>query len=149
MKQILTLISIFSIILMTAGQTALAGQTAASTTTLVIHITGFDNTNGAAKVALINSEENYGSKEKPYKGFNFKIVNNEVLQTVTLPYGEYAVKVFHDENSNDELDTRLFGIPAERYGFSNNARGTFGPPAYKDARFVLDSAEHKISIKVQ
>jgi uncharacterized protein (DUF2141 family) len=27
------------------------------------------------------------------------------------------------------------GIPKERYGFSNNARGRFGPASYEDCKF--------------
>ena len=145
MKQFLIILSLFFIISMTMGQTAFANRT----TTLEIHITGFDNTDGVAKVAVINSKENYETEENLFKGFNFKIENNEVIQTITLPFGEYAIKVFHDENSNDEMDTRMFGIPTERYGFSNNAKGAFGPPEYEDARFILNLPEQKISIKLQ
>ncbi len=145
MKQLLIIFSLFSIIFITIGQIAFAGQT----TTLEIHITGFENTDGIAKMALINSKENYETEENPFKGFNFKIENNEVIQTITLPYGEYAIKVFHDENSNDELDTRIFGIPTERYGFSNNAKGAFGPPDYENARFILNVPVQKISIQLQ
>jgi uncharacterized protein (DUF2141 family) len=145
MKQLLIIFSLFFVIFMTIAQTAFAGQT----TTLGIHITGFDNSDGVAKVAVINSKENYETEENLFKGCNFKIENNEVIQTITLPYGEYAIKAFHDQNSNDELDTRMFGIPKERYGFSNNARGVLGPPEYEDARFILNLPEQKISIQVQ
>jgi uncharacterized protein (DUF2141 family) len=82
-------------------------------------------------------------------GINSPVINRQAHLTLNLPRGEYAVKVFHDENGNDQLDTRMFGIPAERYGFSNNVRGTLGPPDYSDARFVLDTAEHAISIEVK
>ena len=145
MKQLLIILSFFFIIFITMGQTAFAGQT----TSLEIHITGFDNTDGVAKMAVINSKENYETEENLFKGFNFKIENNEVIQTITLPFGEYAIKAFHDKNSNEELDTRMFGIPTERYGFSNNAKGAFGPPEYEDARFILNLPEQKISIKLQ
>jgi uncharacterized protein (DUF2141 family) len=36
------------------------------------------------------------------------------------------------------MDTKLFGIPKEPYGFSNNAKGFMGPPSFEDAKFVLD-----------
>ena len=42
--------------------------------------------------------------------------------------GMYAVSVFHDENSNGKLDTKLLGIPREGVGASNDARGHFGQP---------------------
>jgi uncharacterized protein (DUF2141 family) len=149
MKQLLIIFSLGYIILLTNGQTALADQTKTLTTNLEIHITGFENSDGLAKVAINNSKENYESDGKPFKGFEYKISNNEVVQTVILPYGRYAVKVFHDENNNDQLDTRIFGIPKERYGFSNNARGSFGPPDYEKTEFILTNAEQTITIQVK
>ena len=146
MKRLTIFILLFFMI--PAVATAFAGQAKTSTSNLIIHITGFENSDGVAKVALVNSKKNY-SEETPFKGYNFNIINNRVLKTITLPYGEYAIKIYHDENGNDELDTRMFGIPKERYGFSNNARGTFGPPEYKDARFNLDSPEKEMIITLQ
>jgi len=125
-----------------------AGQTTPSTADLTIHITGFETSAGIAKMALINSKENY-TEETPFKGYDFKITNNEVIETIPLPYGEYAIKVFHDENKNNELDTMVFGIPAERYGFSNDARGMFGPPEYDAAVFKLDAPKKEISITIK
>ena len=146
MKHLTIIFSLFSMILISAS--AGAGQAKANTSNLVIHITGFETSNGVAKVALVNSQENYNAT-KPFKGFNFEIINNEVLKTINLPFGEYAIKVYHDENANDELDTRIFGIPIERYGFSNNARGTLGPPEYEDAVFNLNSAKKEIFITIE
>ena len=35
--------------------------------------------------------------------------------------GKYAIAIYHDKNDNDEFDT-FFGLPAEKYGFSKNAK---------------------------
>lgn len=149
MKLFNLLITPLLIMVLASCLTAAAGQAKTPTADLMIHITGFENSNGLAMVALVNSKENYESDGKPYMGFMLKIVNNEVRQTISIPHGEYAMKVFHDANANGELDTLLFNIPAEGYGFSNNARGPFGPPAYEDAKFNLESPQHQISIKIQ
>lgn len=53
---------------------------------------------------------------------------------------KYAVKAFHDVNGNKKLDTNFFGVPTEPYGFSNNARGTFGPPSLSEMIFIADSS---------
>src|SRR5690606_32329089 len=55
------------------------------------------------------------------------------------PGKKYAVKAFHDVNGNKELDTNLFGVPTEPYGFSNNARGVFGPPSLSQMIFIAES----------
>jgi len=54
-----------------------------------------------------------------------------------LAPGRYAVKVFHDENNNGELDANMLGIPVENYGFSSGSRFP-GPSSFDDAAFELD-----------
>ncbi|MBN1895530.1 DUF2141 domain-containing protein [bacterium] len=55
----------------------------------------------------------------------------------SLKAGKYAFRYIHDDNNNDKLDTKLLFIPREGYGFSNNAKGKFGPPAFEDTIFEL------------
>lgn len=65
-----------------------------------------------------------------------------------VPPGRYAVKSFADENGNAKLDTNLFGLPTERYGFSNNARGRMGPPGFEAAAVEVD-ADRSISLDLK
>jgi len=60
-----------------------------------------------------------------------------VLVYRNLAAGSYAVSLFHDDNENGKFDTNVAGIPIERYGFSRDARGRMGPPAFADAVFEL------------
>ena len=63
--------------------------------------------------------------------------------------GVYAIAVYHDENNNGQFD-RLFAIPLEKYGFSNNAKVFLGPPTFKEASFQVKNNEFKrISIKLR
>jgi uncharacterized protein (DUF2141 family) len=69
-----------------------------------------------------------------------------VIENVTS--GQYAVAVFHDENDNNNLDTGAYGIPIEKYGFSNNARGKMGPPAFQDCVISIEEdTEINITVK--
>lgn len=54
-----------------------------------------------------------------------------------LPKGTYAIGIFVDANYNNEMDRNFFGVPKEQYGFSNDAKGSFGPPSFKDASFTV------------
>ncbi|GAB5521300.1 MAG: DUF2141 domain-containing protein [Rhodothermales bacterium] len=65
----------------------------------------------------------------------------------SMPTGRYAIQVYHDENGNGKLDTGAFGIPQERYGFSNNAQARFGPPSLEERLFTL-SANTKVIIEL-
>ncbi len=108
--------------------------------TLTIEVNGFDNDNGQLVLGVCNKKENF-LKEYAY-GDVVKIKNKKATVVIkNLPSGEYAISLFHDVNSNNVLDKNMFGIPSEDYGFSNNAKGTFGPPKYEDAKFNLNESK--------
>jgi uncharacterized protein (DUF2141 family) len=50
-----------------------------------------------------------------------------------LPKGPLAFTLYHDANANGKLDMSATGMPMERYGFSNNAVGSYGPPKFEQA----------------
>ncbi len=56
-----------------------------------------------------------------------------------LAPGRYALRVFADENGNAKLDTNLVGMPIERYGFSNDAKGNRGAPDFEAAAFRVEA----------
>jgi uncharacterized protein (DUF2141 family) len=60
--------------------------------------------------------------------------------------GRYAVIVIHDENDNGRLDDNFLGMPAEGYGFGNDAQGFFGAPSFDAAAIDLDKADASISV---
>ncbi len=116
---------------------------------LILDITGFKNDEGTAMIALSNSAEDYNSRKEPYIGAMQKVENQKVKWVFeNLPFGIYAIKVYHDENEDKELNTNFLGIPAEDYGFSNNASGSFGPASWEDARFQFNADSMNINIEV-
>jgi uncharacterized protein (DUF2141 family) len=122
---------------------------ASETGTLVVMLKNLPNNEGVVMVALSNTQENYEADGASFMGEMAKI--KELKAEVTfdsLLYGEYALKVFHDEDEDKELDTNFLGIPSEAYGFSNNAEGSFGPAAWEDAKFIFSSKRDTLSIIV-
>jgi len=102
-------------------------------------------------ICLYQSSDGFPSlPEKAYRIANADIQQGSSEVTFTdLPPGEYAVSLLHDENGNEKMDTNFLGIPREGYGTSNNAAAIFGPPKFKDARFILDKPVMNIEIKVK
>ena len=75
---------------------------------------------------------------------------NIIILLDSLPAGQYAFAVFHDENDNATIDTNFLGIPQEGFAFSNNALGSFGPPTWAQAQFdlpVKSTITQSISLK--
>lgn len=121
--------------------------------TLNLVIEGFRSHEGQLKVSLEKSEADFDTGPvhvSNYRGETLPIAGDKVLvRFVDVPYGTYAIKTFHDANSDAKLNTNLMGVPSEDYGFSNNARGTFGPAKFKDASFQLSAPELNLSIRVK
>jgi uncharacterized protein (DUF2141 family) len=124
-------------------------QDSTSSGVLIVEMLGFTNDAGTAKIALSDTKEDYNDHTKAYRGLSVAIANG-TAQVVfeNLAYGLYAVKVYHDANGNDKMDTNFMGIPQEAYGFSNEARGTFGPASWEDAKFSLNSDTLRITITI-
>lgn len=66
----------------------------------------------------------------------------------SLPSGDYAVALIHDENGNGRLD-KMFGVPREGVGFSRNPRLTFGPPRFAAAQFPVGAQPVEENIRLR
>ena len=80
------------------------------------------------------------------------VVNNQTELTIVfknIPKGKYAIAVFLDENGNYELDRNIFGIPQEKYGFSNNILPALRPATFEESIFEINKPESLINIKLK
>jgi uncharacterized protein (DUF2141 family) len=108
---------------------------------LEIEVTAISNNTGNIMLQLFDEKEEIliqDMSEIKDKKCSFSIKN--------LKAGKYAVRYFHDENINGNLDTNLVGKPTEGYGFSNNVTGTFDPPPFKKWLFEI-KGDIKIVLK--
>ncbi|HXB30509.1 MAG TPA: DUF2141 domain-containing protein [Puia sp.] len=130
--------------------TALFFRTIASNGTLTVTILDLKNNQGRVSVALYNKEAAFPkSPDKAVKILFAPIRDKKSIVVFdSLPPGEYAISVYHDENNNGKMDTNFFGIPKEGVGASNDARGHLGPPHYKDAKFNFSGGIQSISIHI-
>jgi len=83
-----------------------------------IEINGIIVNGGLVYVAVYSNENDYKA-EKPFVKFILNPESGKITHALELPNGEYAVSVFQDTNSNENLDTNLFGIPSEPIGKTN------------------------------
>lgn len=122
-----------SIFLVCVLQSLLQGLSAQN---LTLEVRGIENPVGHLYVAIYSSEETF--MKKPLTAFRVEVKDKDkalVIPCEGLPAGTYAVSMFQDENGNGKLDTGTFGIPVEKYGFSNDAEGVMGLPSYGKCRF--------------
>lgn len=123
----------------------------ASQARLEVQISNLESDEGVLVVVLLDSAAQYDAEDQFFRAQDDVVIEHgaAVVTFDDLPYGTYAVKVFHDENSNGKLDTNLVGFPKESFGFSNDAMGRFGPPSFDQAAFDLEAAKLRISISAK
>ena len=117
--------------------------------TLYIKVDGNSYEGKPVLVALYNQYDEFLSDESFKNTSALLKAGQNTLRIDKVPMGVYAVSLFVDINENGALDTNWMGIPKEPYAFSNNAKGKFGPPEFKDARFLIDQKEVNISITIK
>lgn len=114
---------------------------------IVIEINGCKNSTGVVQLGLYNNKTGFPGFKESFKGAVIKANKGTVSHTITsIPAGNYAIALWHDENENKVLDKNMIGIPKEKYGFSNNVFGKFGPPDFDQASFKVEENKKTILI---
>jgi uncharacterized protein (DUF2141 family) len=120
-------LNIIFLIFIASVPTLLFGQKS-----LTIEIEGLKSSKGQILLEFNNE------KGEKINGISQPVENRKCIIVINdLKPGNYVFKYFHDENSNKALDVNGIGIPKEGFGFSNNAKGFFGPPSLKKMRIEI------------
>ena len=115
---------------------------------LKITIQGIQKNEGSIAIALYQKEENWLGKE--LKSERVAAEPPAAAWSVEdLAPGEYAISVYQDKDKNGELNKGAFGRPTEPYGFSNDARGMFGPAKWENAKFTIAEGENEMNITLK
>ena len=116
----------------------ICGAAQARAADLTIRVDNVESNDGQLRVALYDGA---GWMKRPVQTAAVEAVaGTTTVQFKDLAPGEYALAVFHDANGNGRLDRNGMGMPVEMAGFSKDAQGFMGPPAFEAARFALPAA---------
>lgn len=119
------------------------------TNTLTIIITNIENIQGSLKLGVFNSSEGFLERDRAFKTVSVKVKGNtQVVIIDDLPSGNYAISMYHDENSDEECNRNFMGIPTEPYAFSNNFRPKFSAPTFQDCEFQL-TTDQSLNIEMK
>ncbi|CAN7583384.1 MULTISPECIES: DUF2141 domain-containing protein [unclassified Variovorax] len=118
---------------------ALVAPLGALAADLTLSVVDGPATEATLYVALFDSAEGYaGNKALAAQTMPLR-AGAARLAFPGLAPGRYALRVFADENGNGKLDTNPMGMPTERYGFSNDAKGNRAAPGFDAASFSVDA----------
>ena len=113
-----------------------------------IHLTiqNIENEKGTLRVGLFTESDKFLDKASWSKDIAANGREKIELDFENIPFGTYAISIFHDLDDNGKLDTNFIGIPKEPVGFSNDYQPKMGPPKFKGAKF--DLAQTKLILNV-
>lgn len=116
-----------------------------------VEVTGLRSTGGNLTVTI------YGGRPEDFLAPGRKLARKrvpipaataEACLDVPRP-GTYAIAVYHDEDDDHDFDRSLLGLPAEGYGFSNDAPALVGLPSFGDARFEVPADGLRLTIRMR
>ncbi|OYD87202.1 hypothetical protein CDG77_30680 [Nostoc sp. 'Peltigera membranacea cyanobiont' 213] len=118
---------------------------------LTVEIDGLKNKQGQVCASIFASSEGFPSdRNRGLQKQCIKINNTPLPITFeNLKAGSYAVAVFHDQNNDRILNTNIFGIPKEGFGFSRNPEIRTGAPKFSEAAFLVAGPETNIQIRLR
>jgi uncharacterized protein (DUF2141 family) len=108
---------------------------------VIAEISNLRNDKGVCRACLFNNAASFkGEAGQPFACATTAVKNKNAVATFqNVPAGDYALFVFHDENSNNKIDKNFLGIPKEGYGASKNKLPFAGAPTFNDNRFTVEN----------
>lgn len=121
-----------------------------ATGNLTLRIQNVESAEGMVWVGMYNSADTFLNEEKAVKVQGVKVTSaGEVRMSLTdLPFGEYAIALFHDVNNSGRLDQNWVGIPQEPYGFSGGFTKKWRAPYYSEVVFRFSASGQTLPLKL-
>lgn len=121
--------------------------TAAFAADLTVTVAGLKEQRGLLNVSVFDSEEAWVDGRKIAASKQVEVhAETEMVVFDDLAPGVYSIQLTHDENG--KLDTNLFGVPKEGWGFSNNPR-VVGRARWDQSVFELGKEDLMITIYIR
>jgi len=121
-----------------------------STQNVTFRIEGLKAESSQIHVAVFDSAKGFPKPESSSSKTVVSATEGDVEFQMSLPAGQKtAIAVFQDLDGDGKLTKNTIGIPVEPFGFSNDARGVFGPPSFSSAALMISKDTDTVSIKVR
>ncbi|MDQ7822641.1 MAG: DUF2141 domain-containing protein [Candidatus Eremiobacteraeota bacterium] len=115
---------------------------------ITINAEGFRNDKGEMKGALFSSADGFPYESgKALKTFSAPISEGHATATIdAIPYGTYAISLYHDDDSSGKLERGAWGKPKKGIGISNNPPKRNRAPRFDEGQFTLGEPRKSLPI---
>ena len=123
------------------------GQESGESHKLTVDVANIKDKGGQIVISLYKKKDGFPDNPKKAEQSVTIKVDRPTHTFTSLKPGQYVVVVFHDLNSNDQIDKNRIGIPAEPIGLSNHPKiGIDGPPDFNRAKVDVSK---DLTVKVE
>jgi uncharacterized protein (DUF2141 family) len=117
---------------------------------LTVKVDNLRDRQGQVCFNLFKTSDGFPSdRQKAVKTDCIKISDQPLeIKLNSLPYGNYAISLYHDRNGDRTLNRAAFGMPSEGYGFSNNPSALTGPANFGQSMFILAGRNTNVKVNL-
>ena len=115
---------------------------------IVVEVGNVRNDRGVVRVSIC-PQERWLADSCPWEGFAPAHAGTTRVVIDHGPPGNYGAQVFHDENTNNEVDRGIFGIPKEGVGFSRDSFTGLASPKWRNAVFAHTAQPQTIRLQLR
>jgi uncharacterized protein (DUF2141 family) len=111
-----------------------------------VEVTGLRNNKGQLVCSLWSGPDGFPRDDShilKHVTAPVKNAGGECVFGGSFAAGDYAVTLFHDEDSSGKFKSNMIGYPLEGYGFSNNVVPQFSAPTFGQCKFHYDGSGWK------
>jgi uncharacterized protein (DUF2141 family) len=114
-------------------------------------ISNLDNKNGTLYIGWYNKADDFRKADHFVLQRKVQVGGRTSVPVAfeNVAPGLYAIAIFLDENANGKIDTNFFGVPKEKYGFSNNVFPMMRAASFKESQFFVRDKDEVISIRLK
>lgn len=124
---------------------------------LELRVEGLRNDSGVLRVMLTTDETSFHESDPKRLNLQKIFIRNEKIKNgkakvlfPKLQSGEYAYRIFHDENNNELLDSTLMGRPLEGVAVSGYEKIGRESVQFSKAKFrVLSRKKYKFPVQIR
>jgi uncharacterized protein (DUF2141 family) len=118
--------------------------------TLSVTVTSAQNNKGNIEIHLLANKAQFDSDIPAFLICRKAIKNLKTdCNFNDVPYGEYAIFAFHDENLDQNLGVYFFGLPSEKLSISGIDLTRNSSPLFEQSKFSFASQHAQFFLNLQ
>ena len=124
-------------------------DTAINQVPLRVIISNLKSPDAPVELSIYGLDNKFPAKDGQKKKLRLKPRNGKAMAEISdLAYGDFAVALYQDVDSDGEINKNSFGIPTEPYAFSNNFRPIVKAPSFEDCKFAYSAEANTVNINL-